>query len=198
MTTITPGQLAHIARDTVEHFTLEKFQTNHTAYARYPAYRYGDVLDVTGKLETPQPFDDFDYKDYLARQGSLLNIKLPENRNFRYRQRFQTAGMDLFAEKPPFPELVHCLTRTQGALAQGFLLGLRGNIPYSQEPLTMVAVGGTATTLASVEQGLEEFIVQRIHGFVLKKEALKNQLLLYRSKTIEERKRTRRTRGFRK
>jgi exopolyphosphatase/guanosine-5'-triphosphate,3'-diphosphate pyrophosphatase len=62
------------------------------------------------------------------------------------------------------------------------------NIPYSQEPLSMVAVGGTATTLASVEQSLEEFVVEKIHHFVLKKETLKNQLLLYRSKTIEERK----------
>ncbi len=51
----------------------------------------------------------------------------------------------------------------------------------------MVAVGGTATTLASVEQGLEDFIAEKIHHFVLGKEALKNQLLLYRSKTIDER-----------
>jgi exopolyphosphatase/guanosine-5'-triphosphate,3'-diphosphate pyrophosphatase len=35
---------------------------------------------------------------------------------------------------------------------------------------------------------LEEFVPERIHRFVLKKEALRNQLLLYRSKTIEERK----------
>jgi exopolyphosphatase/guanosine-5'-triphosphate,3'-diphosphate pyrophosphatase len=62
------------------------------------------------------------------------------------------------------------------------------NIPHSQEPSSMVAVGGTATTLASVEQGLEDFIVKKIHHFILKKEALKNQILLYRSKTIEERK----------
>jgi exopolyphosphatase/guanosine-5'-triphosphate,3'-diphosphate pyrophosphatase len=61
------------------------------------------------------------------------------------------------------------------------------NIPHSQEPLSTVAVGGTATTLASVEQGLEEFIPKKIHHFVLRKEALRNQLLVYRSKTIEER-----------
>lgn len=60
-------------------------------------------------------------------------------------------------------------------------------IPHSQEPISMVAVGGTATTLASVEQGLEDFIAEKIHHFVLGKEALKNQLLLYRSKTIDER-----------
>lgn len=61
-------------------------------------------------------------------------------------------------------------------------------IPRAKKPFTMVAVGGTVTTLASVELGLKEFLPEKIHHFVLKKEALRNQLLLYRSKTIEERK----------
>jgi exopolyphosphatase/guanosine-5'-triphosphate,3'-diphosphate pyrophosphatase len=65
------------------------------------------------------------------------------------------------------------------------------DIPHLQDPLSMVAVGGTATTLASVEQGLEEFIAEKIHHFVLSKEALRNQLLLYRSKTIDERRKIR-------
>jgi exopolyphosphatase/guanosine-5'-triphosphate,3'-diphosphate pyrophosphatase len=60
-------------------------------------------------------------------------------------------------------------------------------IPYPKEPLLMVSIGGTGTTLASVEQGLKEFIPKKIHHFVLTKEALKKQLMLYRSKTIEER-----------
>lgn len=60
--------------------------------------------------------------------------------------------------------------------------------PLPKEHFQMVAVGGTATTLASVEQGLKEFIPEKIHHFILKKEALRNQLLLYRSKTIEGRK----------
>ena len=34
---------------------------------RYPTYHYGDVLKVTGVLETPPQFEDFDYKSYLAR-----------------------------------------------------------------------------------------------------------------------------------
>jgi exopolyphosphatase/guanosine-5'-triphosphate,3'-diphosphate pyrophosphatase len=58
--------------------------------------------------------------------------------------------------------------------------------PHPQKPFAMVAVGGTATTLASVEQGLEEFVSEKIHHFVLRKEALRKQLDLYRSKTIEE------------
>jgi len=61
-------------------------------------------------------------------------------------------------------------------------------IPHPRGPFSMIGVGGTATTLASVEQGLEEFDPQKIHHFVLKKESLKNQLDVYRSKTIDERK----------
>jgi exopolyphosphatase/guanosine-5'-triphosphate,3'-diphosphate pyrophosphatase len=61
------------------------------------------------------------------------------------------------------------------------------NIPHSQEPFSMVAVGGTATTLASVQMGLKEFIPEKIHHFVLKKENLKKQLFLYRYNTIQER-----------
>jgi exopolyphosphatase/guanosine-5'-triphosphate,3'-diphosphate pyrophosphatase len=60
-------------------------------------------------------------------------------------------------------------------------------IPHPKEPFLMVAVGGTATTLASVEQGLAEFILEKIHHFGLGRKALKSQLDLYRSKTIEER-----------
>jgi exopolyphosphatase/guanosine-5'-triphosphate,3'-diphosphate pyrophosphatase len=62
------------------------------------------------------------------------------------------------------------------------------NVPHPQETASMVAVGGTATTLASVEQGLDDFVAGKIHRFVLRREVLKNQLLIYRSKTIEERK----------
>jgi exopolyphosphatase/guanosine-5'-triphosphate,3'-diphosphate pyrophosphatase len=62
-------------------------------------------------------------------------------------------------------------------------------IPHPDDFFSMVAVGGTATTLASVEQGLEAFDFEKIHHFVLKKEGLRNQLSLYRSKTIDERKR---------
>ena len=65
---------------------------------------------------------------------------------------------------------------------------LLADIPHSGEPFSIVAVGGTATTLASVEQGLKEFEVEKIHHFILTKEALGKQLLLYRSKTLDERK----------
>ncbi|MBM4324839.1 MAG: Ppx/GppA family phosphatase [Deltaproteobacteria bacterium] len=59
---------------------------------------------------------------------------------------------------------------------------------FPREPLSMISIGGTGTALASVELGLEKFIAEKIHRFVLTREALRDQLALYRSKTFEERK----------
>jgi exopolyphosphatase/guanosine-5'-triphosphate,3'-diphosphate pyrophosphatase len=61
-------------------------------------------------------------------------------------------------------------------------------VPRPCPPFSMVAVGGTATTLASVQQGLDQFVYEKIHHFILKREVLKSQLDLYRFRTIEERK----------
>jgi len=44
---------------------------------RYPEYKYGDKLKIAGKLETPAIFDDFNYKDYLEKDGIYATIYLP-------------------------------------------------------------------------------------------------------------------------
>ena len=36
---------------------------------QYPEYQYGDELKIIGKLKTPPRFEDFNYKDYLAKDG---------------------------------------------------------------------------------------------------------------------------------
>jgi len=36
---------------------------------RYPEYKYGDELKITGKLKTPTEFEDFNYQGYLAKDG---------------------------------------------------------------------------------------------------------------------------------
>jgi exopolyphosphatase / guanosine-5'-triphosphate,3'-diphosphate pyrophosphatase len=61
-------------------------------------------------------------------------------------------------------------------------------IPHPEGPCSMVAVAGTATALAAVEQGLKKFVPEKIHHFPLRQEALEKQLLLYRTKTLGERK----------
>lgn len=44
----------------------------------YPEYRYGDKLLIKGKLQTPVVFEDFNYKDYLAKDGIYSVIYYPE------------------------------------------------------------------------------------------------------------------------
>ena len=45
---------------------------------RYPEYEYGDELKIVGKLKTPPEFEDFNYKDFLAKNGIYSVIYWPE------------------------------------------------------------------------------------------------------------------------
>jgi len=45
---------------------------------RYPEYQYGDKLKITGYLKTPQEFEDFNYRDYLAKEGIYSVTDWPE------------------------------------------------------------------------------------------------------------------------
>lgn len=45
---------------------------------QYPEYQYGDRIKFTAKLEAPQPFDGFDYKTYLAKDGIYSVVRYPE------------------------------------------------------------------------------------------------------------------------
>jgi len=71
----------------------------------------------------------------------------------------------------------------------GRIRAMLSEIPEVIDPLTFVAVGGTATTLASVEQRLERFIPEKIHHFGLIRQALGNQISLFKAKTLDERRR---------
>jgi competence protein ComEC len=45
---------------------------------RYPEYRYGDELEITGKVQLPREFEDFNYRDYLAKDGVYSVIYYPQ------------------------------------------------------------------------------------------------------------------------
>jgi competence protein ComEC len=98
---------------------------------RYPAYRYGDVLKVTGKLETPEPFDNFDYKSYLARQGIYSVIYYPGVQILDRGQGIKPLQWIYSLRERLSTSLARALPEPQGSLAQGILLGLRSNIPDS-------------------------------------------------------------------
>lgn len=45
---------------------------------RYPEYQYGDLLEITGRLEEPKIFPDFDYRGYLMKEGIRYVIYNPQ------------------------------------------------------------------------------------------------------------------------
>lgn len=98
---------------------------------RYPAYRYGDVLKITGKLETPEPFDNFDYKTYLARQGIYSVVYYPKVEVLGQGEGFKPLQWIYSLREQLSASLARALPEPQGSLAQAILLGLRGNIPDS-------------------------------------------------------------------
>jgi competence protein ComEC len=82
-------------------------------------------------LETPPVFEDFDYKSYLAHQGIYSIIYYPrievlgEGKGFKPLQWLYSFRENLSNS------LAGALPEPQGSLAQGILLGIRSNIPYS-------------------------------------------------------------------
>jgi len=113
---------------------------------RYQEYHYGDTLKLTGKLETPPQFDDFDYKDYLARQGVYSVVNYPEIEILDTGKGFKPLAWIYSLRNRLSQSLSLALPEPRASLAQGMLLGLRSNIPYSlQEAFSRT---GTAHLLA--------------------------------------------------
>ena len=94
-----------------------------------PYFRYGDVLDLTGTLNSPPELRDFDYGAYLEQQGihAILNslqvqLVAEGQGNFVFENIYSVRhrladGIDKALPEP------------QAALAQALLLGLRGGLP---------------------------------------------------------------------
>jgi competence protein ComEC len=98
---------------------------------RYHEYHYGDILAVTGKLETPQQFGDFDYKSYLERQGVYSIIHYPEINVLDTGKGSKPLAWIYSLRNRLSRSLSLALPEPQASLAQGIFLGQRGDIPYS-------------------------------------------------------------------
>ncbi|MGQ9500480.1 MAG: DNA internalization-related competence protein ComEC/Rec2 [Anaerolineae bacterium] len=99
--------------------------------ARYPVHRYGERLSVTGRLATPRVFPDFDYRDYLARQGIYVVMYYP-----RVRILAQDQGSPFWQALYEFRQhvsavITHILPEPHAALLSAILLGERSGIPAS-------------------------------------------------------------------
>jgi competence protein ComEC len=95
----------------------------------FPEFRYGDVLEVTGNLETPPQLEGFDYRDYLLRQGIGSVSLFPGVTRAGHRDGpiLRQAAVDL--RRSLADGLETSLPEPEAALAQGILLGHRAAIP---------------------------------------------------------------------
>jgi competence protein ComEC len=135
---------------------------------RYPQRRYGDRVRVEGLLEAPPVFEEFSYREYLARQSIHSLI--------------QRAQVTLLAENQSSPFLYHLfafkrharstiasiLPEPQAALLTGILLGVETGIPadlmddFSATGTThIIAISGFNITIIS---GIFAGLAQRLFG----------------------------------
>jgi competence protein ComEC len=96
---------------------------------RYPEYSYGDRLTVSGRLETPPVFEDFSYRDYLAR-SDIHSLVLRCRLEYLAGNQGNPLWTLLFAfKKRAFQTINLILAEPHAALLNGILLGIRSGIP---------------------------------------------------------------------
>jgi competence protein ComEC len=112
----------------------------------YADYSYGDVLEFTGKPETPVTFADFDYRAYLAERQIYTTMLYPKVTVIE-KGKGSVVLSALYAFKRNIgASLSGSLPEPQAALAKGILLGTRGGIPSSVKD--DFAMSGTTHILA--------------------------------------------------
>lgn len=90
-----------------------------------PRYRYGDLLEVEGKLQTPPVLEDFDYRDYLARQGVRSLTSYPRVRLLESGRGNALLEVVHGVRRRLGDALAVSLPEPEASLAQGILLGRR-------------------------------------------------------------------------
>ncbi len=136
--------------------------------ARYPAYAYGDRLSVRGTLETPPVFEDFSYKDYLARFGIHTMLRRPQIEIIE-REQGHPFWAAMFAFKAQASQTINrILSEPYASLLNGILLGIESGIPrdlYEQFNLTgtshIIVISGSNIALIA---GVFLLLGQRLVG----------------------------------
>ena len=95
---------------------------------RYSEYRYGDKIKMTGNLEEPAVFDDFNYKDYLKKDGiySVVNFPKTELMGSGYGNPFTVF---LFSFKKKFKDVsIGLISPPQEGILEALVFGDEGGI----------------------------------------------------------------------
>lgn len=96
---------------------------------RMPTYRIGDELAITGNIERPQDFSDFDYISYLRRDGVGAVMSFPDIRKTGD-GKGNPIMLLLSRLKHAFEEKIDAvLTEPHAGFLKGLLLGERAGLP---------------------------------------------------------------------
>ncbi|MFH1560265.1 MAG: DNA internalization-related competence protein ComEC/Rec2 [Chloroflexota bacterium] len=94
-----------------------------------PLFRYGDRLVLMGEPEEPPVLQDFDYREYLARQGIFSTMGFPGVELVGEREG-NSVLEELYALRHRLSRsLSQALAEPQNSLAQALLLGRRSTMP---------------------------------------------------------------------
>jgi competence protein ComEC len=94
----------------------------------YPQYGEGDLLEVEGELQTPPSLPDFDYREYLLRQGVIATVSYPQVHLITEGGASLRSTLDGVRARLT-GALSDALPEPEASLAAGVLLGARRDIP---------------------------------------------------------------------
>jgi len=116
------------------------------ALPHYPEYRYGDLIELEGKLKIPEKFNSFDYQEYLAKDGVYFTMYSPKTKLISSGKGNAVYGA-IFSFKNTFKErLGRLLPEPEIALLNGLLLGERSGM--SEKLKNVFSITGTSHIVA--------------------------------------------------
>ena len=118
----------------------------------FPEYRYGDRINVTGKLLEPPVFDTFDWREYLARDDVFATVLYPSIIDVDPGHGNPVLAGIYSLRQRLADGLAAALPEPHASLAQGLALGIRSNIADDVE--AAFAASGTSHLLAISGQNL--------------------------------------------
>ena len=122
----------------------------------HPYYRYGDLLQIRCRLETPSQLDSLDWPDYLGREGIYSVARYPASIELLDTGQGSKVQGWLYALRERLSQaMASALHEPQSSLAQAILLGKRSGVP----PELDEAFFRTGTTHIIAVSGLNVAIV---------------------------------------
>jgi competence protein ComEC len=125
--------------DIRDNFQKLKVKVNHTksivlvSTSRHPDYHYLDEVTVAGKLKTPAVSDDFNYKNYLLKDGIYSVMDFPTIEIISQKHRYDlfswTYEKVLWLKGHLRASIHQNFQKTQGLVLEGILLGENKNMP---------------------------------------------------------------------